>query len=177
MKQTPQTTPTQSRTVQMGFKNSPKIPTIRSQVLGPIKRSFKASNQPKHYKTLKQSVTSSRIKPLPHGVCQNSNFLVSTRSKFAFSPDENLWSDFRRSEKEARERKKIKKILSSSSLSLSQPTPLCPFLLIFYLLLLLLLLLLYYYYYYYYHTWFILFHLGPFLPRYNLFLFSSLYFK
>ena len=61
--------PTQSQTFQMGSKNSPKIPTIRSQVLGHIKRSFKVSNQPKHYKTLKQSVTSSRIKPLPHGVC------------------------------------------------------------------------------------------------------------
>ena len=63
-----------------GLRNSPKFSTIRSQVLGPIKRSFKASNQPKHYKTLKQSVTSSRIKLLPHGVCRNSNFLVSTRS-------------------------------------------------------------------------------------------------
>ena len=31
-------------------------------------------------KHLKKSVTSSRIKPLPHGVCRNSNFLVSTRS-------------------------------------------------------------------------------------------------
>ena len=30
-----------------------KITTIRSQVLGPIKRPFKASIQPKHYKTLK----------------------------------------------------------------------------------------------------------------------------
>ena len=49
-------------------KWAPKILTIWSQVLGPIKRSFKVSNQPKHYKTLKQSVTSSRIKPLPHGV-------------------------------------------------------------------------------------------------------------
>ena len=54
----------------MGSKNSSKIQTIMSQVLGPIKRSFKASNQPKHYKKLKQSITSSRIKPLPHGVCQ-----------------------------------------------------------------------------------------------------------
>ena len=80
MKQTPQTAPIQSRTVQMGSTNSPKIPTIRSQVLGWIKRRFKASNQPNHYKTLKQSITSSMIKPLPHGVCRNSNFLMSTRS-------------------------------------------------------------------------------------------------
>ena len=79
MKQTPQTAPTQSRTVQLGSKNSLKIPTIRSQVLGLIKRPFKASNQPKHYKTLKQSVTSSRIKPLPHGVCQNSSKPEPTR--------------------------------------------------------------------------------------------------
>ena len=125
MKQTPQTSPTQSQTVQMGFKNSLKIPTIRSQVLGPIKRPFKASNQPKHYKTLKQSVTSNRIKPLSHGVCQNSNFLVCTRSSyrvdhFAFSPDENLLSDFRRSEKEAK-RRKIK-IKSSLTDALSLPT-------------------------------------------------------
>ena len=34
-------------------KRALKIPTIRSQVLEPIKRAFKASNQPKHYKTLK----------------------------------------------------------------------------------------------------------------------------
>ena len=75
-----QTASTQSQTVQMGSKNSPKISTIWSQVLGPIKLPFKVSNQPKHYKTLKQSVTSSRIKPLPHGVCRNSNFWMSTRS-------------------------------------------------------------------------------------------------
>ena len=31
------------------------------------------------YKTLKQSVTSSRIKPLPHGVCRNSKKPVPTR--------------------------------------------------------------------------------------------------
>ena len=30
-------------------KKSPKIPTIRSQVLGPIKRPFKVSNQPNHH--------------------------------------------------------------------------------------------------------------------------------
>ena len=33
-------------------KRALKIPTIRSQVLGSIKRPLKASNQPKHYKTL-----------------------------------------------------------------------------------------------------------------------------
>ena len=52
---------------------------VRSQVLGPIKWLFKASNQPKHYKTLKQSVTSSRIKSLPHGVCRNTKKPVPTR--------------------------------------------------------------------------------------------------
>ena len=31
------------------------------------------------YKSLKQSVTSSRIKPLPHGVCRNSSKPESTR--------------------------------------------------------------------------------------------------
>ena len=119
MKQTPQTAPTQSRTVQMGSKNSPKFPTIRSQVLGPIKRSFKASNQPKHYKTLKQSVTSSRIKPLPHGVCKNSNFLVSTRSSHCV---DQLFLQFRRKpvpifvdlRKKRRERKKLKSLYFSS---------------------------------------------------------------
>ena len=52
--------------------------TFWFQVLELIKRSFKASNQSKHHKTLKQSVTSSRIKPLPHGVCQNSSKPVPT---------------------------------------------------------------------------------------------------
>ena len=122
MKQTPQRTPTQSRTVQMGSKNSPKIPIIRSQVLGPIKRPFKASNQPKHYKTLKQSVTSSRIKPLPHGVCQNSNFLVSTHNshrvdQLCLQLRRNLRSDFHRSEKEAK--REIKNKIFSLRLSLS----------------------------------------------------------
>ena len=135
MKQTPQTAPTQSQTVQMGSKNSPKIPTIMSQVLGPIKRPFKASNQPKHYKTLKQSLTSSRIKPLPHEVCRNSNFLVSTRSShrieinFAFNPDENPRSDFCRSEKEAKRRKNKNKNISPLSSTLSpSPPPSPPFL-------------------------------------------------
>ena len=54
--------------------------TLRSQVLGLIKQSFKASTQPKHHKTLKQSVTSSRMKPLPHGVCRNSLKPEPTRS-------------------------------------------------------------------------------------------------
>ena len=59
-----------------GFQN---FLTIRFQDLGPIKRSFKASNRPKHHKTLKQSVKPSRIKPLPHGVCRNSLKLEPTR--------------------------------------------------------------------------------------------------
>ena len=37
-------------------------------------------------KTLKQSVTSSRIKPLPHRVCQNSRKLVPTRSPCCVEP-------------------------------------------------------------------------------------------
>ena len=53
--------------------------TIRFQDLGPIKRPFKASNRPKHHKTLKQSVKPSRIKPLPHGVFRNSSKPESTR--------------------------------------------------------------------------------------------------
>ena len=52
-----------------GFQN---FLTIRFQDLGPIKRPFKASNRPKHHKTLKQNVKPSRIKPLPHGVFRNS---------------------------------------------------------------------------------------------------------
>ena len=70
----------------MGSKNSPKIPTIWSQVLGPIKRPFKTSNQPKHYKTLKQSVTSSRIKLLPHRVCRKLPKLVPTCSPRCVEP-------------------------------------------------------------------------------------------
>ena len=37
-------------------ENLNKIPTIRSHVLGPIKRPLTASNQPKHRKTLKMGV-------------------------------------------------------------------------------------------------------------------------
>ena len=43
-------------------------------------------NKPKHYKTLKQSVTSSRIKPLPHGVYRNSSNPVPTRSPRCVEP-------------------------------------------------------------------------------------------
>ena len=75
-----------SRTAQMDSKNSPKISTIRSQVFRLIKRPFKASNQPKHYKTLKQSVTSSRIKLLPHGVCQKLPKPVPTCSPRCVEP-------------------------------------------------------------------------------------------
>ena len=64
---------TQNSPYSHGLSNGlPKISIIRSQVLGPIKRPLNSSNQLKHHKTLKQSVTSSRIKPLPHGVCRNS---------------------------------------------------------------------------------------------------------
>ena len=59
-----------------GFQN---FLTIRFQDLGPIKWPFKASNRPKHHKTLKQSVKPSRIKPLPHKVCRNSLKPESTR--------------------------------------------------------------------------------------------------
>ena len=67
-------------------KKFPKIPIIRFQVLGQIKRPFKASNQPKHYKTLKQSVTLSRIKPLPHGVCRKLPKPVTTCSPRCVEP-------------------------------------------------------------------------------------------
>ena len=143
MKQTPQTAPTQSRTVQMGSKNFPKIPIIRSQVLGPIKRPFKASNQPKHYKTLKQSVTSSRIKLLPHGVCQNYNFLVSTRrSTLLSAPMKTYGPIFIDLRKKQREEIIIKNKKSPTPLSLpsvSSQRPFSPFLLIFFFILLLLL--------------------------------------
>ena len=59
-----------------GFQN---FLTIRFQDLGPIKRPFKASIQPKHHKTPKQSVKPSRINPLHHRVCRNSNKPVPTR--------------------------------------------------------------------------------------------------
>ena len=49
-----------------------KFPTIRSQVLGQIKRPLTASINSIIHKTLKSRVNSSRIKPLPHGVFQNS---------------------------------------------------------------------------------------------------------
>ena len=56
-----------------GLSNmAPKIPIIRSQVLGPIKRPLTASIILNHRKTLKQKVKPSRIKPLPHEVCRNS---------------------------------------------------------------------------------------------------------
>ena len=57
----------------------------------------------------------------------------------AFSPDENLRSDFRRSEKEAKRRKNKNKILSFSPRSPSVPSDL-PFIFLF---------LIYYYYYYF----------------------------
>ena len=71
-----------------GFQN---FLTIRFQDLGPIKRPLRASNRPKHHKTLKQSVKLSRIKPLPHGVCRNSLKPESTRrllciEKLSFLP-------------------------------------------------------------------------------------------
>ena len=69
---TPKKSPQHSHGLSRAIRLSSIIFTLRSQVLGPIKRSFKASNQPKHHKTLKQSVKQSRIKPLPYGVCRNS---------------------------------------------------------------------------------------------------------
>ena len=45
--------PTSFWTVTNGEKNPKEFLTIRSQVLGPIKRPLTASNQPKHRKTLK----------------------------------------------------------------------------------------------------------------------------
>ena len=63
-----------------------KLPHFGSKIWNRIKRSFKASSQPKHYKILKQSVTSSRIKPLPHRVYRNSLKLVPTRSPHCVEP-------------------------------------------------------------------------------------------
>ena len=58
----------------------------RFQDLEQIKRPFKASNQLKHHKTLKQSVKPNRIKPLPHGVYRNSLNLVPTQSPRCVKP-------------------------------------------------------------------------------------------
>ena len=80
MKQTLKTAPTQSTHCHGLYKPAPKISTIRSQVLGPIKHPLTASIILNHHKTLKQSVKASRIKPLPHGVCRNSSKLVPTCS-------------------------------------------------------------------------------------------------
>ena len=78
MKQTPQTALTQSRTVQMGSKISPKISTIRSQVLGPIKRSFKTLNQSKHYKTLKKKCHESILsKLISHETSRPQSFVTN----------------------------------------------------------------------------------------------------
>ena len=75
---TPKNSPQHSHGLSWAIHLSSMILTLWSQVLGPIKRSFKASTQPKHHKTLKPSVTPSRINPLPHGVCRNSLNLVPT---------------------------------------------------------------------------------------------------
>ena len=80
MKQTPKTAPTQSTHCHGLYKLAPKIPTNRSQVLGPIKQPLTASIILNHHKTLKQSVKPSKIKPLPHGVCRNSLKPVPTCS-------------------------------------------------------------------------------------------------
>ena len=75
----PKNSPQHSHGLSWAIHLSSIIFTLWSQVLGPIKRPFKASNRPKHHKTLKQSVKPSRIKPLPHGVCRNSKKPESTR--------------------------------------------------------------------------------------------------
>ena len=69
---TPKNSPQHSHRLSRAIHLSSIIFTLRSQVLGPIKRLFEASNQQKHHKTLKQSVKPGRIKPLPYGVCRNS---------------------------------------------------------------------------------------------------------
>ena len=76
---TPKNSPQHSHRLSRAIHLSSMILTLRSQVLGPIKRLFKASTQPKHHKTLKLSVKPSRINPLLHGVCRNSLNLVPTR--------------------------------------------------------------------------------------------------
>ena len=69
---TPKNSPQHSHRLSRAIHLSSIIFTLRSQVLGLIKRPFEASNQPKHHKTLKQSVKPSRIKPLPYRFCRNS---------------------------------------------------------------------------------------------------------
>ena len=62
---TPKNSPQHSHGLSWAIHLSSIILTLRSQGLGPIKRPFKASTQPKHHKTLKPSVKPSRINPLP----------------------------------------------------------------------------------------------------------------
>ena len=93
---------------------------------------------------------------------------------FAFCSNKNLWSNFRKSKREAKKETEIKTSLPRSSHAL------CPFafpfdfyafyLLFIYLFIYLFIIIIL-------DTWFTLLHSVPFLPRNNLFLFSSLYFK
>ena len=67
-----------------------KFPTIRSQnpvpSFGTDQTAPHGFNQLKHHKTLKQRGKTSRIKPLPHGVCRNSLKSVPTRSPCCVEP-------------------------------------------------------------------------------------------
>ena len=56
-----------------------KLPHLGSKIWDRSNGRSRPQTNPIIYKTLKQSVTSSRIKPLPHGVCRNSLKLESTR--------------------------------------------------------------------------------------------------
>ena len=77
---TPKNSPQHNQGLSRAIHLSSIIFTLRPHILGPIKRSFKASTQPKHHKTLKPSVKLSMINPLPHGVYRNSLNPVPTRS-------------------------------------------------------------------------------------------------
>ena len=79
---TPKNSPQYCHGLSRAIRLSSIIFTLQSQVLGPIKRPFEASNQPKHHKTLKQSVKPSRIKPLPYEVCRNSFKSKPTRRPY-----------------------------------------------------------------------------------------------
>ena len=93
---------------------------------------------------------------------------------FAFSLDENLRSDFHRSKKKSEKRNKKNQILSHSlhalhpfhlTFLLSLKKKIIIIIIIIIVIIIIIIIIL--------DTWFILLHSGPFLPRNNLFLFSS----
>ena len=66
-----------------GFK---KLPHLDSKIFDRSNGRSRLQTYRNIHKTLKQSVTSSRMKPLPHGVCQNSKKLVPTRCPCCVEP-------------------------------------------------------------------------------------------